>query len=154
MNRNKVCAIVVTYNRKELLEKQIDEIINNQIYKIDTYYIVDNCSTDSTRDVVEKFENNDNVTIKYLKTLSNCGGAGGFSYGLKKAYDDGYDWYILMDDDGRPYDNLCFQKMIDYINYQNLSSTDLYLLNSIVQCDQQYLSFGLDHIELIKDALE
>ena len=31
----------------------------------------------------------------------NIGGAGGFSIGLKTAFDLGYDWFLLMDDDGR-----------------------------------------------------
>ena len=45
----KICAVVVTYNRKELLEKQIIEILHNQELKIDAYYVIDNCSTDGTR---------------------------------------------------------------------------------------------------------
>lgn len=51
----KICAVVVTYNRKELLEKQIIEILHNQELKIDAYYVIDNCSTDGTRYNHEKY---------------------------------------------------------------------------------------------------
>jgi len=32
----------------------------------------------------------------------NTGGAGGFHEGVKRAYEKGYDWLWLMDDDGKP----------------------------------------------------
>lgn len=108
----KICAVVVTYNRKELLEKQIIEIMHNQELKIDAYYVIDNCSTDGTRALIDKY---DGSVIKYCRTESNCGGAGGFSYGLQCAFEDKYDWYILMDDDGRPMDKECFGNMKRHI---------------------------------------
>lgn len=61
----KICAVVVTYNRKELLEKQIIEILHNQELKIDAYYVIDNCSTDGTRSLVKEYEG---TVIKYCKT--------------------------------------------------------------------------------------
>ena len=144
----KICAIVVTYNRKELLEKQILEVMFKQQLKVDAYYIVDNCSTDSTCEIVNKY---DNSIVKYKKTESNVGGAGGFSYGLKCAFEDGYDWYILMDDDGRPFDSECFSNMKNHIESNKYNCDGLYLLNSLVLSDKMYLSFGLNHLQTIDE---
>ena len=142
----KICAVVVTYNRKELLEKQIIEILYNQELKIDAYYVIDNCSTDGTGRFIEKYEG---TAIKYCRTKSNCGGAGGFSYGLQCAFENGYDWYILMDDDGRPMDKDCFENMKRHIVENRYDSQEPYLLNSLVLSDNDTLSFGLGHIERV-----
>ena len=91
----KVAAVVVTYNRKELLEECISALLN-QSYKDCDIIIVDNASTDGTKDLVTaKFEN----SVIYENTGSNLGGAGGFNYGVKTAYRLGYDYFWLMDDD-------------------------------------------------------
>ena len=119
----KICAIVVTYNRKELLEKQIIEVLRNQKLKIDAYYVIDNCSTDNTDKLIEKYEE---TVVKYRRTKSNCGGAGGFSYGLQCAFEDKYDWYILMDDDGRPMDEDCFENMKKQIVKKRYNSQNAY----------------------------
>ena len=144
----KICAIVVTYNRKELLEKQIVEIMFNQQLKIDAYYVVDNCCTDNTVEIVKKY---DNSVIRYKKTKNNIGGAGGFSYGLKCAFEDKFDWYILMDDDGRPFDSECFLNMKNHIESSKYDCDGLYLLNSLVLSDEKYLSFGLEHLQTIDE---
>ena len=44
---NTVCTVVVTYNRKDLLIKCIESLVN-QTLKPQAIYIVDNNSTDNT----------------------------------------------------------------------------------------------------------
>ena len=39
------------------------------------------------------------MIFDYHYLESNTGGSGGFNYGLSRAYDDGYEWFWLMDDD-------------------------------------------------------
>ena len=93
-NLNKILAIVVTYNRKELLRESIEALLN-QTYKDFDILIVDNNSSDGTyNEVVKNYEN-----LKYLNTGSNIGGAGGFNLGVKYAIENGYDYAWLMDDD-------------------------------------------------------
>lgn len=41
----------------------------------------------------------DQKTIFYFNTGRNLGGAGGFNFGVRKAYEAGYDYIWLMDDD-------------------------------------------------------
>jgi len=93
-----VAAIVVTYNRKELLKKCLNALLDQQLGVI---IVVDNNSSDGTKEMVEKeYLNNSIFDYHYLE--SNTGGSGGFNYGLSRAYDDGYEWFWLMDDDVAP----------------------------------------------------
>ena len=99
----KKCAeVIVTYNRKVLLEENINALLN-QTYKNHDIYIIDNASTDGTKEVVEKYLNK-NENIKYFNTGSNLGGAGGFTYGIKQVMTEktNYDYVWIMDDDSIP----------------------------------------------------
>ncbi len=92
----KVMAIIVTYNRKELLKECINNLLN-QDYKNCEILIVDNASTDGTKDYIVKELKDEKV--HYVNTGYNLGGAGGFNYGMKEAYKFGCEYMWLMDDD-------------------------------------------------------
>lgn len=92
---NSVVVIVVTYNRCELLRECIEHLKNSE-HPADIL-IVDNASTDGTARMVTEYVNNTDVF--YANTGANIGGAGGFNYGIKKAYAMGYEYFWLMDDD-------------------------------------------------------
>ncbi len=97
----KVNAVVVTYNRKALLEECITALLN-QTYKLNKIIIIDNASTDGTTELLKERYN-----IPEIETFTlnkNTGGAGGFYYGTKKAVKDA-DWVWEMDDDTIPADN-------------------------------------------------
>ncbi len=95
MKRNSVCAVVVTYNRRKLLEQTLDALLA-QTRPVDNIYIVNNASTDETADYLAAL-NNPKMSCRQLP--KNVGGAGGFSYGMKWAFDEGHEWIWLMDDD-------------------------------------------------------
>ena len=46
-DKETVCAVVVTYNRKELLLECL-ESLRSQSYTLDAIYLIDNASTDKT----------------------------------------------------------------------------------------------------------
>lgn len=92
----KVIAVVVTYNRKELLKECIEALLN-QDYKNCHILIVDNASTDGTKEYINEYLKNE--MIHYVNTGANLGGAGGFNYGMKEAYKIGCDFMWIMDDD-------------------------------------------------------
>ena len=93
---NKIAAIVVTYNRKILLKDCINKLKNQTIDS--DIIIIDNGSTDGTENFITDLKEN----IQYFNTGSNLGGAGGFSYGINKAIELGYDYLWLLDDDTMP----------------------------------------------------
>ena len=97
MEKKKVIAVVVTYNRKELLKECVQALLN-QNYQDCDILIVDNASTDGTKEyILDMVSNSEKIT--YMNTGSNIGGAGGFNYGIKKAAKMKYDYIWLMDDD-------------------------------------------------------
>lgn len=93
---NKIVAVVVTYNRKELLKECILALLNQSVDNLEIL-IVDNASTDGTYDYIHSFI--EDKKIIYRNTGKNIGGAGGFNYGMKVAYELGCDFMWLMDDD-------------------------------------------------------
>lgn len=157
---NTVCAVVVTYNRKELLIKCIKSLIN-QTLKPEAIYIIDNNSTDNTPELLKK--NNfliqtppitddiwisqtqqKQITIKYIHLPSNIGGAGGFYHGVKQAYKDNYDWIWIMDDDAFPTET-CLENLKPYYNLENtvaLASLKVDLDNNILYHHRGYFNFN------------
>lgn len=117
-----VCAIVVTYNRKELLIDCLDSL-REQTRPLDAIYIIDNASSDGTETILKENKyiedlpprsllnpwekefyinnllNKTSIRIHYVRMPENTGGAGGFHEGLKRGYENRYNWFWLMDDD-------------------------------------------------------
>ena len=134
---NSVAAVVVTYNRLDELKKNI-EMLKLQTRSADAIYIIDNASTDDTEVYLEELTRL-NENIIHCRLENNLGGAGGFSYGLERACQDGYDWVWLMDDDGRPQDAQTLEKLMQVAeNESNFS-----LINCNVLWDGNELSFKI-----------
>jgi rhamnopyranosyl-N-acetylglucosaminyl-diphospho-decaprenol beta-1,3/1,4-galactofuranosyltransferase len=92
-----VCAVVVTYNRKELLRECL-QAVHGQTRAPDTVLVVDNASTDGTPDMVRA----EFASAELLELPTNEGSAGGFHEGMKAATARGFDWLWVMDDDTVP----------------------------------------------------
>ena len=95
-------AVVVTFNRKQLLSECLDALLQQSV-PLDAIYIVDNGSTDGTKDFLEEQGYLGQPSIRYLALTHNTGGAGGFHAGMAAALQDGHHWVWVMDDDTEPY---------------------------------------------------
>lgn len=104
----KTIAIVVTFNRKELLKKVLNSLINQSV-KIDHIIVVDNNSSDGTANMVCSLNS---CQIQYHNTGANLGGAGGFFEGFTLAEKHSFDYLWLMDDDFLPNLN-CLELMLE-----------------------------------------
>ncbi|MDX5627793.1 MULTISPECIES: glycosyltransferase [unclassified Brenneria] len=97
-----ICAVIVTYNRAELLEmvlKRFEEIVSPP----DSIIIVDNNSTDRTSQVINDWFIKTKYKSKFLLSLNeNIGGSGGFHEGFKYALTLKPDWIWVSDDDAFP----------------------------------------------------
>lgn len=101
MHSHDVVAVVVTYNRKELLSVCLDKLLRQSA--LCDILVVDNGSTDGTKDyIIDKIKDG---SVIYQNTGKNLGGAGGFNYGLKRAVIQGYKYAWIMDDDTFPFEN-------------------------------------------------
>lgn len=107
----RVAVVVVTFNRADLLERMLGGL-DAMDRRPDCVIVVNNTSTDHTREVLERAANPDLVAIH---TTDNLGGAGGFHLGLKAAYDKGFDAMWLMDDDVVPAPD-CLTRLLEVDN--------------------------------------
>lgn len=92
----KIVAVVVTYNRCQLLQKTINCLFSTP--GLDGVVVVNNCSTDGTREWLDALRE-ECLTVIHQ---ANVGGAGGFATGMKRAHEMGADWVWCMDDDVFP----------------------------------------------------
>ena len=107
----RVYAVVVTYNRKQMLTECLNEILN-QTVEVDKVVVVDNASTDHTREYLEERGYLDNPSVLYSAQEKNTGGAGGFYSGMKIARDAQPDWVWIMDDDVIPAED-CLEELLN-----------------------------------------
>ena len=92
-----VCAVVVTYNRVDLLRECL-AAVTAQSRAPDAVLVVDNASTDGTRETVR----DEFPSVEVLALPENQGSSGGFHEGIKTAAARGVDWLWVMDDDTIP----------------------------------------------------
>lgn len=104
----KVIAVVLTYNRRELLQKCLDAILT-QTRACDEIIVINNGSTDDTRELLESGLYSG---IKIYNLAENRGAAGGFNAGFRLAYDNGADQVWMMDDDVVP-ESDALEKLLD-----------------------------------------
>ena len=141
-----IALVIVTYNRKDLLLRCIQAVLAQSL-KPKYVLITDNASTDGTQLVLK--ENGvyntvlSDIQFSYTNTIHNCGGAGGFYYGMKYAYENwNVDGLWVMDDDGLP-DSRC----LEYLCNQ-LSQFDYVAPIVLSDEDHRTCSFTNDHESL------
>ena len=145
-----LAAVIVTYNRKELLGNNIRMLLK-QTLPFDRIFIVDNCSTDGTYDYLIQQGWMDEGPFVYVKTASNIGGAGGFYTGTKAAFEAGADWTVLMDDDGAAADERTFALLFQAARKLYAKNRKLFV-NALVQ-QGELLSFKIDRMYSVEEAL-
>mgnify|MGYP005839339833 CR=1 FL=1 len=67
----KVTVVIMTYNREKFIQRAINSVVN-QILKNWKLLIMDDCSTDNTKDIIEPFLKQDN-RITYYRLPKNVG---------------------------------------------------------------------------------
>ena len=96
-----VCAIVVTYNRKQLLGECVAALLA-QTHPVERVMVVDNASTDGTEEHLRGEGLLERPGVEYHRLPHNSGGAGGFSEGVRLGREQDCEWLWLMDDDSEP----------------------------------------------------
>jgi GT2 family glycosyltransferase len=110
---DKICAVVVTFNRKELLVGCL-RALQGQTRSLDAILVVDNASTDGTLELLKS----EFPDVEVLSLTKNEGGAGGFYAGMKRAFERGFEWIWIMDDDGTPAPD-CLERLLEQKTEEN-----------------------------------
>lgn len=140
----KISIIVVTYNRINCLKLNVRNLIQ-QTNSFSELIIVDNASTDETETYCCKLMKEYSF-IKYYRLNENKGGAGGFSYGMKKAIERGADYIWAMDDDAIPHCNA----LEEIIKFEKQYSGDKYCLISNIYYMDNMFDDGLKKLAYVQ----
>jgi GT2 family glycosyltransferase len=93
----RICAVLVTHNRKSLLRETL-LAVRQQVRPPQTILVVDNASTDGTPELLSR-----QFPQVVLLTLStNTGASGGYRAGIDWAFKQSFDWIWTLDDDSPP----------------------------------------------------
>lgn len=115
MNFADICVVIVTYNRLEKLKRTIKSY-EKQTLLPKYIIIVNNASTDETKDYLEKWKNvNNGINKIIINSEQNLGGSGGFYLGEQLAITLDSSWVMVGDDDAYP-DKFYIEKAFDIIN--------------------------------------
>ena len=106
-----VCALVVTYNRKALLEECL-RAVDAQTVRPTELILVDNASTDGTRERLDELGYVDRPDVRYVRLEENLGSSGGFAHGFEAAREASAEWLWTMDDDAEPAPD-CLERLLE-----------------------------------------
>jgi GT2 family glycosyltransferase len=170
--REKIAAVVVTFNRKLLLKECLDSLFALS-RPLDAVYVIDNRSTDGTyehlvdrglirpeadsrgtirtvRSVPIPGRHDVQIDVHYVRLPMNSGGAGGFHEGVTQAMAGGFDWLWLMDDDVLVAPD-ALAVLLEKKNALEAAGDKPFLLNSLVlargQDDENRLAFPLQELD-------
>ena len=87
--------ITPTYNRKHLIKRVYDSLIH-QTYQEFKWIIIDDASTDDTKDLINEWQNDSKIDIEYYCLDTNKGKPYAVNYGLTKCHET---YTIIADSD-------------------------------------------------------
>ena len=106
-----VCALVVTYNRRALLDECL-RAIDAQTVRPAELILVDNASTDGTPEQLREDGWLERPDVRFLRLEENLGSSGGFARGFEAARESGAEWLWTMDDDAEPAPD-CLERLLE-----------------------------------------
>ncbi len=107
-----VVAVVVTWNRRELLRESL-AAVESQTLRPAQVVVVDNASTDGTAAMLDR----DYARLEVVHLSANTGGAGGFAAGIERALTFEPDLVWLLDDDTVPTESAAERLAVAWSTY-------------------------------------
>lgn len=140
MKTHKSTTIIVTHNRRKLLVKCINAVLQQTIPC--DIIIVDNASTDNTLSLLKQLQIIPHERIHYIRLESNTGGSGGFKAGLRYGMTREWDWFWMLDDDAEPLPD-ALALLLD----ETVSESNIYGSSAVERNCPQRLCFPIEVIQ-------
>lgn len=140
----KISVVISTYNGANFIQEQLDSI-SNQLVLPDEVIISDDCSSDNTIELIEKFKESSPFPIFIFKNEKNLGYSKNFNNALLKSTGD----LIFLCDQ----DDYWFNTKISTIKnlYLNFPGYFVYM-NDALLTDQSLVSVNLSKLQQIYSA--
>lgn len=106
---DKLTIYLTTYNRADYLRESVNSLLN-QSYKNYKLIILDNCSTDNTKEIVKSFLVDKRV--QYIRHKENIGGANNINYAFSNCNTE---YFCVFHDDDILHNNL-LEKEVDFMD--------------------------------------
>lgn len=97
MKKENLCVVIVTYKRESLFN--LLKSLNSQTVLPKSVLIVDNDPNSAFEIKLKEKKYNYKFGILYFKQDKNFGPSHGYNFGIKKAYEKGFDYIYTLDDD-------------------------------------------------------
>lgn len=143
-----VLALVVTHNRKALLEECLQRLLE-QTHRPAEVLVLDNASTDGTEAMVQQ----QFPQLRYVRLPENTGAAGGFHHGLALARNLEHDWIWLLDDDAHPEPESLFHLLEGLRRVRGMGLEPNLLLSRLLWIDGRVHPMGIPWPDLRRPAL-
>lgn len=117
MIENLVSVITPVYNSENYIEKTISSVLN-QTYKNLEIILVDDCSTDRSKEVIKDIEKND-TRVKYVRLEKNSGAAVARNKGLETAKGQ----YVAFIDSDDVWKEAKLSKQLEFMKKQGAAFT-------------------------------
>jgi GT2 family glycosyltransferase len=141
-----VFAVVVTFNRAEMLKSCISSLLKQKGRSLSRIHIIVNSDDAQTVEVIELFKSTTEI-ITY-RHYDNPGPAGGFHHGLQQFLSEDCDYVWLMDDDVVVTEDCLFEMM-------KHTDKHSYVFPRVIKGDgEDVVSFGWWGVLLRRDLVE
>lgn len=108
----KISVILVTYNHEEYIKEAIESVLSQDtIYEMELI-IADDCSTDSTVEIIKSYEDKTNIKFKYLDNKVNLGITKNYQRAFESAKAD---YVAILEGDDYWTDDKKIQKHVDFL---------------------------------------
>ncbi len=140
----KTSIAMTTYNGEKYLQEQLDSFLNQTILP-DELIVVDDCSSDKTIEILNKYKNYAPFPVKIIQNKVNVGSKHNFAY--SKNFDTAirncsYDIVFLSDQDDVWFNN----KIEEHLKIYEKNPTTVIVANNAIRTDSQ-LKPGISQTE-------
>ncbi len=144
MKKPIIYSIVVTHNRINFLKKCLSSI-KKQTYPVKKIIVVDNCSTDGTRDYLKKLYKKDK-TFQIIFNKDDLGMANAINLALMTIMAEDWDYVWITDDDDF-LEKIALKLILKYSNKKTITEPIIMPLKK-----EEFLYQNFDSDGFVKDS--